>query len=225
MCSVINLNRIVFVVLFFAFNLNAQSVRPTIGLGYNRQVLFANNGFFNIRSGLELNSLKYIKPEIEINYFLGGFDEFNNINNQGEIIDVFIKSFTILNLGFSPKIIIGKDEDEFYYFQINPKYNYSIINAKGDYLLINQNDISKSIRTIETLKQNKHSIGIGAGIVFDFSKDKKSDSIAISLMYQNIDAGSLISKLKYNNEAINTKDVFSLTIDYYFNMTKNKFYR
>ncbi len=208
--------------LFISFSLNAQVVRPLIGFGYNRQSEFYNSSYYNIKTGLELNLKKYFKPEVELNYFLGGLGDEVSYNNQNVAIDVFSRKFSVLNFGFSPKIILLKDEEELYYFQILPKYNFSKIEATGDYLLINQNDATKSIREKETLKENKQSFGLGLGIVFNFSKTRKSDAIALNLFYQHIDAGSLISELKHNNKVINTKDVFSFEVDYYFNLIKKK---
>lgn len=209
-------------ILVVTFSLNAQVVRPLIGFGYNRQSEFYNSSYYNIKTGLELNLKKYFKPEVELNYFLGGLGDEVNYNNQNVAIAVFSRKFSVLNFGLSPKIILLKDEEEFYYFQILPKYNFSKIEATGDYLLINQNDATKSIREKETLKENKQSFGLGIGIVFNFSKTKKSDAIALNLFYQHIDSGSLISELKHNNTAINTKDVLSFEFDYYFNFSKNK---
>lgn len=214
------MKKLVLLLLLFAIHSNAQLIRPIIGIGYNRQSVFEKNAYFNIKSGIELNLKKYIKPEIEVNYFIGDLGEFTNITDQGIVADAYKKTFTAVNFGFSPKIIIGKHEDAFYYFQITPKYNYTSIKATGDYYLINQNDIKKSINEIEILKANKHSIGIGAGIVFDFKKGNKSNAIAVNLMYQNIDAGSLITQLKHNKAFVNTKDVFSLQIDYYLNISE-----
>lgn len=208
--------------LIIAFSVKAQIIRPLMGIGYNRHAEFNNSSYFNIKTGVELNLKNYIKPEIEVNYFFGGIGEEINYNNQDVDIDVFSKKFSVLNIGFSPKIIVFKEEDEFYYFQVLPKYNFSKIEAIGDYLLINQNDAAKSIREKETLRATKQSIGLGVGIVFNFSKTKKSDAIALNVMYQNIDAGSLMTKLNHNKEEINTKGVFSFEAVYYFNLSKVK---
>jgi hypothetical protein len=209
-------------ILVTTFSLNAQVVRPLIGIGYNRQSQFYNSSYHNIKTGLEINLKKYIKPEIEINYFLGGFGDEVNYNNQNVPINVFSRKFSILNFGFSPKILLFKYDEEFYYFQILPKYNFSKIEVTGDYLIINQNNSSQSVVETEVLKDSKQSIGIGIGIVFTFSKNKKSDALALNLMYQNIDAGSLFSNLKHNNGTINTKDVFSFEAVYYFNLSNKK---
>jgi hypothetical protein len=208
--------------LIVTFSIKAQIVRPLFGVGYNRHSQFSNSSYYNFKTGLELNFEKYLKPEFELNYFFGGFENQTDYNSQGNLISVFSKKIGVLNVGFSPKIILFKDEDEFYYFQILPKYNFSKIEAIGDYLLINQNDATKSVREKEIIKETKQSIGLGLGIVFNFSKTKKSDAIALNLFYQNIDVGSMMTKLKYNKVEINTKDVFSFEIVYYFNLIKVK---
>ncbi len=209
-------------ILIVTFSVKSQTVRPLIGAGYNRHSEFSNSSYYNLKTGLELNFKKYLKPEFELNYFFGGFENQTDYDSQGNIIDVFSRKIAVLNVGFSPKIMLFKDEDEFYYFQFLPKYNFSKIEALGDYLLINQNDATKSIREKETIKGTKQSLGLGVGIIFNLSKTKKSDSIALNLFYQNIDAGSLITKLNHNKVEINTKDVFSFEVVYYFNLAKAK---
>lgn len=208
--------------LIVTFSVKAQIVRPFIGLGYNRHSEFFNSSYYNLKTGLELNFKKYLKPEFEVNYFFGGTGEEINYNNQNAIVDIFSKKLSVLNIGFSPKIILFRDEDEFYYFQLLPKYNFSKIEAFGDYLLINQSDVTKSIRENEVLKSTKQSLGLGIGIVFNFSKTKKSDAIALNIMYQNIDAGSLMTRLNHNKQEINTKGVFAFEAAYYFNLAKAK---
>ena len=208
--------------LLLSIAVKSQTVRPLMGIGYNRHSQFYNSSYYNFSTGFELNLKKHIKPEIEVNCFLGGIGDVVNYSDQNIAIDVFSSNFSVVNFGFIPKIILFKEEDEFYYFQILPKYNFSKIEAKGDYLLINQNDATKSIREKETLKESKQSFGLGFGIVFNLSKTEKSDAIAFNLLYQHIDSGSLIIDLKHNNSVINTKDVFSFEVDYYFNLSKKK---
>ena len=120
-----------------------------MGIGYNRHSQFYNSSYYNVSTGFEINLKKHIKPEIEINCFLGGIGDVVNYSYQNIAIDLFSSNFSVVNFGFIPKIILFKEEDEFYYFQILPKYNFSKIEAKGDYLLINQNDATKSIREKE----------------------------------------------------------------------------
>jgi sporulation protein YlmC with PRC-barrel domain len=208
--------------LVMTFSVKAQLVRPFIGIGYNRHAEFNNSSYYNLKTGMELNFKNYVKPEIEINYLFGGMGEEINYNNQNVAVDVFNKKISVLNIGFSPKIVLFKDDDEFYYFQILPKYNFSRIEAVGDYLLINQTVPTKSVRDKETLKATKQSFSVGLGIVFNFSKTKKSDTIALNCIYQNIDAGSLITMLNHNKEEINTKGVFAFEVVYYFNLAKSK---
>jgi len=208
--------------LLLSIKVNSQLVRPSLGIGYNRHSQFYNSSYYNFNAGFELNLKKYIKPELEMNYFLGGFGDVINYNNQNVPVDIFSSDFSLLNFGIIPKILLFKEEDEFYYFQILPKYNFSKIEAKGDYLLINQNDATKSIREKESLKEYKQSFGLGFGIVFNLSKTEKSDAVAFNLFYQHIDSGSIISNLKHNNSVINTKDVISFEVDYYFNLSKKK---
>lgn len=212
----------IFVLFFVVFSANAQLIRPIFGLGYSRNSQFSNSSYYNLKTGIEVNLKKIIKPEIELNYFLGGLDNQSNYNSQGSLIDVFGREFSVLNIGFCPKIVVFEDEDQLYYFQILPKYNFSKIKATGEYLVVNQNNSSQSILETEVLSDTKQSVGLGFGIVFKFSKNKKSDALAINLLYQNIDTGSLISKLNHNNSTINTKDVFSFEIVYYINLSNKK---
>ncbi len=204
--------------LLFIFNqINAQKVRPFFETTYNIHSEFKNSSYYNIGIGSEVKLNKYIRPELEISYTIGAFGDFVDYDNQGNPLTIFNKKVTSINYSLSPKIIINVDEDANYYLQLLPKYSISRIQAIGDYLEINQSDYSKSISKKETITETKNSFGIGFGIGFNLA-GKQTDSIIINIYYQNIDFASVLNKLANNNNSkLNTKNVLSFGLVYYFN--------
>jgi hypothetical protein len=198
----------------------AQNVRPLFGLGYNWRVGFSTNAYYNINTGLELSFKKdIIRPEVEVSYFLGGFDDKTNYDNQGILIYAFSENFTALNFVLCPKIILFRDEDTNYYVQLLPKYNLTKVEVISEYLLVDQNNNANFSVTREVIPKTLQSFGFGAGLVADFSK-KKSDSIAFNLYYHHIDFGQVLSLPNHSRKYYNTKDVLAFEVIYYFNLRK-----
>lgn len=206
------INNIFFVfVLFVSFHLNSQVIRPFAGLSMNINTAYETNGFYTIIGGFDLKATNYLRPEFKIGCAIGNIE--SKINSSSGAEKVFERNTTAIYLGIVPKIII-KSNNENYYYQILPQYNFGKLEAAGKYLEIDANSnvvFSKK----ETISKYKNFVGFGFG-VHVFLSDKHKDAFDFNLYFQRIDFGELISKLEYSKQSITTKNSIGFGVNYFF---------
>lgn len=207
-------------IMFDSFYVNAQKVKPFFGITYNLNNSFHGQAYYSLNSGIQYDFKRYFKPEFEISYFIGKFDDNVNYDTIGIASSLFSSEFNALNFSFIPKVtfLIGNNKGCFFY--IFPKYNFSKVKAIGVNLLINPSENIKFLETKQVFYETKHSLGFGTGFVTNLFGDN-SDAIALNLYFQNLDFGSVINKLNYKYDKVNTKNVLGFGVIYYFN-TKAK---
>jgi hypothetical protein len=211
----------VLVVLFllsFVFA-NAQIVKPFVGGGVYIHSDFEKTGFLSLRSGVEFNVSKYIKPEIEISGLLGSLESSSKLDANNVMIAEISRSVSAVNFSFCPKIILGNELVS--YFEILPKYSISTIEAHKNSYSYNNTTGNLTSSKYEIAKEWSQSFGIGIGYNFNFS-DEYSDSMSLILDLQNVDLGEPLNKLSPNANRVDTKWTFGFGINYYFNLKKKK---
>jgi opacity protein-like surface antigen len=210
-----------FLLLVVSLSTNAQHVRAFTGLGVYLDNDFNNSTFIGAKIGTEFKLTSFLKPELEINYQVGALKDVEIRDSQGNLSNFFVKKVSAINYGFCPKIAIGDSDNEkgTGHFVILPRYSISKIEATGNYTIINQSNLSKSIEEKEIITTWQHSLGIGIGI--DVGVSNNYDTIALNLYYNGIDMGNALNNLKYNGTAkFSTKNVIGFGINYYFSFKK-----
>lgn len=212
----------VFYFLFFvaSLNINAQRVRAFSGVGAYLDNDFANSTFLEAKLGVEFKITSFLKPEIEVNYLVGGLEDVIIRDNQGNVSNLYVRTVSSLNYTLSPKICIGDSDNQAGsgHFLILPRYSVSRIEARGNYTTINQANLSKSIEEREIITEWQHSLGIGVGI--DFGISRNYDALSLILYYNGIDMGNALNSLKHSGGKFSTNNVIGFGINYYFSFKK-----
>jgi hypothetical protein len=195
-------------------SVNAQKIRPFFGGSMFLEHHFNAKLFLEFETGSEFRITNYLKPEVQIAFMIGSPNTKTTFDEKGIVNTIFDSQVSALNISFCPKIALGDES----VIHILPKYTYSSIEAKGDFVTIN-NTTSKSVRESEITKQIQHSFGIGIGIEFQFS-DKNSDSMYINVYLNRINLGAPLMSLKHNLSEYNTVDNFGFGLKYYFSFKK-----
>lgn len=204
--------------LFYYCFSYSQKVSGFAGFGIYLDRSLDNSGFYSINGGLELKLIDNLKPEVEFNYFFGAAQDRTKEDENGFETERLVRTMSAANISLSPKIIIGDKENNIR-FQILPKYNFTKVFAKGT-LFTYDNAKAEHINTdSDKTSEIRHSIGVGVGFIFDFS-DKKTQSLAFNLYYNNIDIASALNNLKFGNANYNTQQSLGLGIIYYFGLYK-----
>jgi len=198
-------------ILFFSSQLNSQEIKPFFGLSMNLNSAYQTSGFYNIIAGLDIKATDFLRPEIKIGYVLGNTD--SQINSNSSIENVFERNTTAIYIGIAPKIIL-KGQNDNYYFQLLPQYNFGKLTAVGKYYEIDENSnvlFSKN----EKISKFKNFLGFGVGIHVFLSENHK-DGFDLNLYYQRIDFEEVVSRLEYNKQSIITKNSIGFGVNYYF---------
>jgi hypothetical protein len=210
---------IFFIMTFYSFSSYAQKLKELVTVGASLESAFLNRKFYHGGLGLEYSFKPYLKPEAEITFYLGELPESSEVNAQFIETSLYYRSVYALNLSIRPKFTLEANDNESGdgYFQIIPIYNFTRVEAKGEYysLVPNQNDLTKT--NVEHFVEYRHSVGIGLGYYINLS-EIRADALALNLYMEGIDLGNALSSLHYSKSEIHTNTVIGAGIIYYFKL-------
>jgi hypothetical protein len=177
----------------------------------------------NVGAGIEFKLATKLKPEVEISYYFGGLNYRTEENLTGQVISILERSVIAQNISFSPKITFEDSDSELNegFFQIIPIYNITRVEAKGLFYEENKGFSAFKLTDSDKVIEIRHSFGIAIGLYFNFS-EKNSQSLALNLVYQNIDIGNAITNLKFGKGIYHTQQSFGFELKYYFSFVKKK---
>lgn len=198
----------------------SQTIRAFGGGGVYLNRSFDKSVFASLDGGLEFKLNKFLKPEIEFEYFIGALPDRTTEDLNGSTTELLVRTVYATNWSISPKISFGNEDDRVH-FQILPIYNITNVVAKGS-LFTSNNTRTDLVKTnTDKFSETKHSLGIGIGILFDLSDDF-FQSIALNLYYNNVDLGNALTKLKFNKGTYQTQQSLGIGVQYYFGFGKKK---
>ena len=198
----------------------AQKIRGFGGVDGFLNRSFDQSGFAAINVGAEYKINDFFKPEVKLGYFLAALQDRTSVDSNGLETELLVRTATAFNIGIITKINFG-DEDDTVHFQILPIYNYVNVIAKGSQFTLNaaKTDLIKT--AANKFVDKRHSVGFGIGVLFDLS-DETFQSIAINLLYNNVDIGNALTSLNYSNRTFRTDQSLGLGIKFYFGFVRKK---
>ncbi|MBX9808215.1 MAG: hypothetical protein K2X95_10505 [Flavobacteriaceae bacterium] len=214
-------NLFLFVLLVYYCESNAQAIRPFIGGSAYLQWDFEKSSFAGVNAGAEFKIKPYFVPELECSYFFGSIEDASKYKFGAPLVqtELYIRSVSSLNFSFCPKIAIGNKNDGASYLVILPRYTFSKIEAKGDFVEYNEN--GTYINHNEFEKSTQQSLGLGVGLDIPLSDDN-SNSIGFILYYNGINLGKAINSLQHSTGyEFNSNGVLGLGVNYYFSLRKS----
>jgi hypothetical protein len=198
--------------------LNAQRIKPFLGTSVLMNAEYNNSSILNLNGGAEFKVTNYFRPEIEAGFYFGGIREVTSNDEQGFTTSIYDRSMTAFAVSFLPKFIFNRNHEldaTFGYFQLFPIYTISNSSAFGNFVVINQENLPISTQEQQTIKAVQHSIGFGIGFLVNLSENN-TNSLAINILYQPIDFGKNIEKLKYSTTEFGNKNQVGIGVKFYF---------
>lgn len=209
---------ILLILLFISMSSKAQTVRGFGGVSAYLQWDFEKSCYGGLNAGAEFKINSYFMPEVEFSYFFGSLEDASRYNNQLLQTSSYNRSVSSLNFSFCPKIALGNKKDGAGYLVILPRYTFSQIEAKGDFIVTNEN--STLTESHDFQRDSQHSLGIGIGYDVDISDDH-SNSLCLILYYNGVDLGKVINEMEHSSGyEINDKGVLGVGVNYYFSFKK-----
>jgi hypothetical protein len=210
---------ILFALSLISFTCYSQKLRGFGGSELFLNTAFEKSLFANLNTGLEYRVTNFIKPEIEFNYYFGSIPDETSVNESNMRTSLLVRVTSAVGMSFCPKINLGDDEDAVL-FQILPKFNVTNVTSKGSLFTLNDNQNNLIKTDSDEYTELHYSFGIGIGVLFELN-ESNSQSIAVNLVYNNVEIGNAINKLKFNG-TIETRQSLGLSLKYYFSFKKNK---
>jgi hypothetical protein len=209
---------ILFTLLVISINAKGQTVRGFGGFSAYLQWDFEKSSYAGLNAGAEYKITSYLMPELECSYFFGSLEETSRYNTEFIQTSSYTRSVSSLNFSFCPKIALGNKKDGAGYLVILPRYTFSQIEAKGDFIAVNESKTLTESRDFQ--KGSQHSLGIGIGCNIDTS-DENSNSLCLILYYNGVNLGKVINDMEYSSGyKINDKGVLGAGLNYYFSFKK-----
>lgn len=172
----------------------------------------------SINCGTEIKINDNFKPELEFNYFIGSLPDKTNEDENGFEIDRLVRVISAFNVSLNPKFVFGNIESNIR-FQISPKFNLTKVFARETLFIFDKSNLQYINTESDKASVIKYSMGICLGFIINLA-DNKSQSIALNLLYNNIDLGNALSDLKSGNTNIHTHQSIGIGIVYYFGLFK-----
>lgn len=188
----------IILLLLITYSSSAHKVVGVGGIGLYLNTTFENNSYFSANLGVEYNITNYLKPEINVEYFLGALPEIPTFNNEFVETELFNRNFSAVTLSFSPKINLSPKEQTVQ-FQFIPMYNFTTVFADANIFTL---DTAQNLfkRTDEqSVREVQHSLGIGVGVLLKIDSETYQ-AIAFELNYNNIDLGKAFTKIDFNQD-------------------------
>lgn len=205
---------VVFLLILFSINLQAQQIRGFIGLGSYRDTDFNNSVFGSANIGVEFKVVRVFRPEIEIGVMYGTLETLTNYTPTGLVESIFERKTSAINYSFSPKIYFADPEDSDSSLFIRPRYTYSRVFGSTELAKRNPSELSKPIVEKKSAKTWDQSVDIGIGVSFNFS-EKYYHSVDLILYYNNINLGDALNTIE-SKRNINTNGTLGLGLLVYF---------
>ncbi len=211
---------IVLIITLISSTFYSQKLRGISGGGIFLNPAFEKSIFVNLNTGFEYKVNNFIKPEIEFNYYFGSLPDASIFNEAYIQTSLLVRTTSAMGINFCPKINLG-DYEDIVFFQILPQFNINNVTAKGSLFTLSGNQTNLIKTDSDEYKEIHYSFGIGIGMLFELNGDN-SQSIALNLVYNNIEIGNAINKLKFNG-VIETRQSLGISLKYYFSLKiKNK---
>jgi hypothetical protein len=211
---------ILLILLVMSLNAKAQTVRGFAGFSSYLQWDFDKSSYFGVNAGAEFKITPYFMPELECSYYFGSLEDASRYNNQLIQTSSYSRSVSSINFSFCPKIALGNKKDGTGYFAILPRYTFSQIEAKGDFIGYNSNNTLTESRDFQ--KDSQHSLGLGIGYDIAISDDH-SNSLCVILYYNGVNLGKVINEMEHSSGyEINDKGVLGAGVNYYFSFKKKQ---
>jgi hypothetical protein len=208
------------VLLILCIKVNAQTVRGFGGMSAYLQWDFEKSFYGGFNAGTEFKVNSYLMPELEFSYLFGFLEDQSRYNEQLVHTSSYTRSVSSINFSFCPKIVIGNKNDGTGYLVILPKYIFSQIEAKGNFIGTNENNVIVESRDYD--KSSQHSFGFGVGYNLLTSNDDSS-SLCLSICYSGVNFGKAINNLQHSSGyEINAKGVLGAGLNYYFGFKKKQ---
>jgi hypothetical protein len=205
---------ILFFLIFFSINLQAQRIRTFVGLGTYIHSDFNTSLFVSANTGVEFKVVNYFRPELEIGVMYGTPETLTNYTETGLVESVYERTTSAINYSFSPKIYFGDPKVSDMGVFIRPRYTYSRVFGNTELTERNPNDLSKPIIDKKSASTWDQSLDIGIGISFNFS-EKYYHSADIILYYNNINLGDALNTID-DGRTVNTNNTLGLGLLVYF---------
>jgi hypothetical protein len=208
-----------YVLILLSANLNAQ-VRGLVDLSLYRHTDFQNSGYIEGGLGAEVKLYSFFKPELSVTYYYCKLEDYNKLDQLGNVTSISQVNTSALNFGFTPKICIscGEFSAGDALLQILPRYNISRIEAQQNRTMVNQSNPAQSKSQKEIVTEWQHSIGIGIGVDIILS-DKNYDSLAVNLYYTGVNMGKALTEVKSTETRYDSRTL-GLGLNYYFGFKK-----
>jgi hypothetical protein len=211
-------NKILCILLVISMNTKAQTFRGFGGVSAYLQLDFEKSSYGGVNAGAELKINSYFMPELEFSYFFGSLEDASRYNDQLLQNSSYNRSVSSLNFSFCPKIALGNKKDGSGYLVILPRYTFSQIEAKGDFVASNENNILTESHDFQ--KTLQHSLGLGIGYDVDIS-DNHSNSLCLILYYNGVNLGQVVNEMEHSSGyEINENGVLGAGVNYYFSFKK-----
>lgn len=208
------------IVLAVSLNAKAQTVRGFGGVSAYLQWDFEKSYYGGLNTGIEFKITSYLMPELEFSCFFGSLEDASRYNDKLIQTSSYSRSVSSLNFSFCPKIVLGNKKDGAGYLVILPRYTFSQIEAKGDFIGTNENNTLTESRDFQ--KGSQHSLGLGIGYDVDISDDN-SNSLCLILYYNGVNLGKVINEMEHSTGyKINDKGVLGAGLSYYFGFKKKQ---
>jgi hypothetical protein len=209
---------ILLILLVISMSAKAQNVRGFGGVSGYLHSDFYKSSYFGVNAGVEFKIASYLMPELECSYFFGPLEDTSRYNDQLIQTSSYTRSVSSLNFSFCPKIALGNKKDGAGYLVILPRYTFSQIEAKGNFIAVNESETLTESRDFQ--KGSQHSFGLGVG--YDISvSDDNSNSLCLILYYSGVKLGKVINEMEHSSgNKINDKGVLGAGLNYYFSFKK-----
>jgi hypothetical protein len=211
---------ILFILLVISMNANAQTVRGFGGVSAYLQWDFEKSSYGGLNAGAEFKINSYFMPELECSYFFGSLEDASRYNTKFIQTSSYTRSVSSLNFSFCPKLALGNKKDGAGYLVILPRYTFSQIEAKGDFITANENNTLTESRDFQ--KDSQHSLGLGIGYDVAISNDH-SNSLCLIVYYNALNLGKVVNEMEHSSSyKINDKGVLGAGVNYYFSFKKKQ---
>jgi hypothetical protein len=211
---------ILFLLLIVTLNTNAQTIRGFGGVSAYLHWDFEKSSYGGLYTGAEFKITPYLMPELEISYFFGSLGDESRYNTELIRTSSYSRSVSSLNFSFCPKIVLGSKKNGTGYLVILPRYTFSQIEAKGNFIAVNVNNTLTESHDFQ--KSAQHYFGFGLGYDIDLSNDH-SNSLCLILYYNGINFGKVINEMEHSTGyEINDKGVLGAGVNYYFSFKKKQ---
>ncbi|PCJ95395.1 MAG: hypothetical protein COA50_09320 [Flavobacteriaceae bacterium] len=161
---------ILFLFLFKVLFIIAQVKPPKVygGIGFYLAPDLEGSGYADFTAGIEVFSYKFIAPEIEVSYFIGGIETLTETDENGYDSKIFDKAFNATIVSITPKLFFW--EGEGLRLVVIPKYSFADITVRAKVTGIT--DFYAKTEAFYESKRQLNFWSFGAGIEGELNNEK-----------------------------------------------------